>query len=63
MFDETNLGTGNTIVKAVKVLKDHHVLEENIILANLFCTPTASQAIVNAFPQVNTISMITSCNN
>ena len=45
-------GTGNTIVKAVKVLKDHNVMEENIILANLFCTPSASQAIVTAFPQV-----------
>lgn len=32
-------GTGNTVVKAVSVLKEHAVLEENIILANLFCTP------------------------
>jgi len=40
----------------VKVLKDHHVLEENIILANLFCTPSASQAIVNAFPQMKILT-------
>jgi uracil phosphoribosyltransferase len=45
-------GTGNTVVKAVSVLKDHSVLEENIVLANLFCTPPATQTIVTAFPQV-----------
>ncbi len=47
-------GTGNTVVKAVSVLKDHSVLEENIVLANLFCTPPATQTIVTAFPQVST---------
>lgn len=46
-------GTGNTVVKAVSVLKDHSVLEENIVLANLFCTPPATQTIVTAFPQVS----------
>ncbi len=40
------------MVKAVRVLKDHNVLEENIVLANLFCTPQATQTIVTAFPQV-----------
>lgn len=34
------LSTGNTIVKAVEILKEHRVKEENIILLNLFCTPT-----------------------
>jgi len=48
------VGTGNTVVKAVRVLKDHNVLEENIVLANLFCTPQATQTIVTAFPQVIT---------
>lgn len=46
-------GTGNTVVKAVSVLKDHSVLEENIVLANLFCTPPATQTIVTAFPLVS----------
>jgi len=50
------MSTGNTIVKAVKVLKDHNVMEENIILANLFCTPSASQAIVTAFPQMKILT-------
>jgi uracil phosphoribosyltransferase len=31
--------TGNTVVKAVNVLMEHEVSEENIILLNLFCTP------------------------
>lgn len=71
-FSINSTGTGNTVVKAVSVLKDHSVLEvillfplsfrshktkllsqENIILANLFCTPPATQTIVTAFPQVN----------
>ena len=32
-------GTGNTVSKAVDVLMDHNVKEDNIILLNLFCTP------------------------
>jgi uracil phosphoribosyltransferase len=32
-------GTGNTVIKAVEVLKQHDVNEENIIILNLFCTP------------------------
>lgn len=27
------------MIKAVKILKEHGVLEENIIVLNLFCTP------------------------
>nr|CAG4644964.1 EOG090X09VM [Leptodora kindtii] len=50
------MSTGNTVVKAVSVLKDHNVLEENIILANLFCTPQATQTIVNAFPQMKILT-------
>lgn len=33
------LGTGNTVVKAVDVLKANGVDEENIIVLNLFSTP------------------------
>lgn len=33
------MSTGNTIVKATKVLLEHGVQPENIILLNLFCTP------------------------
>ena len=45
-------GTGNTVIKAIAVLKEHNVLEENIILSNLFCTPIAAKSLVTAFPQV-----------
>jgi uracil phosphoribosyltransferase len=45
-------GTGNTVVKAVAVLKEHCVPEENIILSNLFCTPYAAKSLTSAFPQV-----------
>nr|CAG4634931.1 EOG090X09VM [Alona affinis] len=50
------MSTGNTVVKAVSVLKEHNVLEENIILANLFCTPPATQTIVAAFPQMKILT-------
>lgn len=44
------LGTGNTVSKAVAVLKEHNVLEENIILSNLFCTPSAVESLTSEFP-------------
>nr|CAG4646426.1 EOG090X09VM [Macrothrix elegans] len=50
------MSTGNTVVKAVSVLKEHSVLEENIVLANLFCTPPATQTIVTAFPQMKILT-------
>jgi len=49
-----HLGTGNTVIKAIAVLKEHNVLEENIILSNLFCTPIAAKSLVTAFPKVLT---------
>ncbi len=47
------MSTGNTVIKSVNVLKEHLVQEENIILANLFCTPTAVRAVLSAFPSVS----------
>ena len=49
------LGTGNTVIKAIAVLKEHNVSEENIILSNLFCTPFAAKTLVTAFPKVRLI--------
>lgn len=40
------------MIKAIAVLKEHNVLEENIILSNLFCTPFAAETLVTAFPKV-----------
>lgn len=36
------MSTGNTVIKAVKVLMDHGVKQNNIILLNLFCTPNGN---------------------
>lgn len=40
------------MIKAIAVLKEHNVSEENIILSNLFCTPFAAGTLVTAFPKV-----------
>ncbi|KAL1450224.1 hypothetical protein WDU94_002667 [Cyamophila willieti] len=50
------MSTGNTIIKAVNVLKEHHVLEENIILSNLFSTPMATKCVLTTFPQLKMLT-------
>ena len=42
-------GTGNTVVKAINVLKEHGVKEENVVLLNLFCTPQGKQKVLGKF--------------
>lgn len=44
------MSTGNTMIKAMKILKEHGVPEENIIVLNLFCTPHAARCVITAFP-------------
>jgi len=56
-----HIGTGNTVIKAIAVLKEHNVLEENIILSNLFCTPIAAKSLVTAFPKVISVIHICIC--
>lgn len=51
------MSTGNTVIKAVKVLKDHGVREDNIVFLNLFCTPNAASVVMNEFPN---LTMLTS---
>ena len=46
-------GSGNTVVKSMRVLKEHSVMEENVILLNLFCTPYAARTVTDAFPKVS----------
>uniref|UniRef100_A0ABD2VXD1 Uracil phosphoribosyltransferase homolog n=1 Tax=Trichogramma kaykai TaxID=54128 RepID=A0ABD2VXD1_9HYME len=50
------MSTGNTVIKAIAVLKEHNVLEENIILSNLFCTPFAAKTLVTAFPKMKILT-------
>lgn len=47
------MSTGNTVSKAVNVLKEHGVKEECIVLSNLFCTPQAVQTVLDLYPKVN----------
>lgn len=50
------MSTGNTVIKAVNVLKEHKVKEENIILLNLFVTPDAAKTLVNTFPEMTVLT-------
>jgi len=50
------MSTGNTIIKAITVLKDHGVSENNIFLLNLFCTPQAANIIVKEFPNLTVLT-------
>lgn len=50
------MSTGNTVIKAVDVLREHHVPEENIILSNLFCTPFAAKVVTSAYPQMKILT-------
>ncbi|KAK2715881.1 uracil phosphoribosyltransferase homolog [Artemia franciscana] len=50
------MSTGNTVIRSVKVLKDHQVPEENIILVNLFCTPQAAHSVVEHFPAMKILT-------
>jgi len=50
------MSSGNTVIKAVAVLKEHKVAEENIVLANLFCTPHAVKKILATFPHMKILT-------
>uniref|UniRef100_D3TQX5 Uracil phosphoribosyltransferase homolog n=2 Tax=Glossina TaxID=44049 RepID=D3TQX5_GLOMM len=50
------MSTGNTVLQAVNVLKEHGVPESSIILSNLFCTPVAAKTVVTAFPKLKILT-------
>ncbi|KAG0726149.1 Uracil phosphoribosyltransferase [Chionoecetes opilio] len=50
------MSSGNTVIKAVRVLQEHAVEEQNIILLNLFSTPTAARTITGAFPRMHILT-------
>lgn len=50
------MSTGNTVLQAVNVLKEHGVPEDCIILSNLFCTPVAAKTVVSAFPEMKILT-------
>ncbi|XP_029843341.2 uracil phosphoribosyltransferase homolog [Ixodes scapularis] len=50
------MSTGNTVIKSVRVLKEHGVQEENIFLLNLFCTPHGARLVMHAFPNMTVLT-------
>ena len=50
------MSTGNTIIKAINVLREQGVVDQNIKLLNLFCTPQAASAVIRAFPDLTILT-------
>ncbi|KAL4233602.1 hypothetical protein ACF0H5_008283 [Mactra antiquata] len=50
------MSTGNTVIKALHVLKENKVLEKNIILLNLFITPQAAKTVIAKFPDLTILT-------
>lgn len=50
------MSTGNTVIRAVNVLKEHGVSEGNIIVLNLFCTPYGIKSVINTFPEMTILT-------
>ncbi|XP_052810365.1 uracil phosphoribosyltransferase homolog isoform X2 [Mya arenaria] len=50
------IGTGNTVIKALNVLKENKVEERNVVLLNLFITPQAVKALIDKFPDLTILT-------
>ncbi|KAK3508985.1 hypothetical protein QTP70_015414, partial [Hemibagrus guttatus] len=50
------LSTGNTVIEAVRVLKEHGLQSKHIILLSLFSTPHGARSIVNEFPDITILT-------
>jgi len=50
------MSSGNTVAKSMRVLKEHSVKEENVVLLNLFCTPQAAKTVTDAFPKMQILT-------
>lgn len=46
------MSTGLAVYESVKVLQNHGVKEDNLILLNLFCSPRAAKMINQTFPKM-----------
>lgn len=49
------IATGAAALMAIRVLKDHHVPEENIIFVAMLAAPQGIHAIAYAFPKVKIV--------
>lgn len=50
------MSSGNTITKALHVLEEHGVQEENIIILNLFCTSKGLNSVLQEFPKLKILT-------
>ncbi|CAG0904149.1 unnamed protein product, partial [Cyprideis torosa] len=50
------LSSGNTVSAAIRVLVQHRVIEENIVLLTLFATPKGLRKVIASFPGVRVLS-------
>ncbi|KAF4073425.1 hypothetical protein AMELA_G00258520 [Ameiurus melas] len=50
------LSTGNTVIEAVRVLKEHGLQAHHIILLSLFSTPHGARSIVTEFPDITILT-------
>ncbi|XP_027552033.1 uracil phosphoribosyltransferase homolog [Neopelma chrysocephalum] len=50
------LSTGNTVIEAVKVLVEHGVQPNVIILLSLFSTPHGAKSIIQEFPEITILT-------
>ena len=48
--------SGNKVCRAIKVVLDHKVPEDHVILINLFSTPKAAKRIVTEFPNITILT-------
>ncbi|XP_043216202.1 uracil phosphoribosyltransferase homolog [Amphibalanus amphitrite] len=50
------MNTGNTIVRALHVMREHGIQEQNVILLTLFCTPVAARLVTSSFPRLRILT-------
>ena len=50
------MNSGNKVSRAIKVLLEHRVPENHVILINLFSTPQAAKRIVTEFPNLTVLT-------
>ena len=48
--------SGNTVIKAVQVLRDHQVLDDNVLVLSLFATPTGLGNVLHRFPKLTVLT-------
>ncbi|KAL3998497.1 Uracil phosphoribosyltransferase family protein [Acanthocheilonema viteae] len=50
------LSTGATVIKAVSVLVENGVIEENILLLTLFAAPAGIKQVISQFPKISILT-------